>query len=84
MNTLKVRSKFKNFRILLDSRFSSSIVLKRLIEKPNFKRDDVMQWHTQVGNSNTDLKVKIYFNLPKLSAIKIVTWNCHVNESNKV
>ena len=42
-----------------------------------------MQWHTQEGNITTNLKVKIYLNLPKLRATKIVTWNCHVDESAK-
>ena len=58
--------------------------MKRLIEIPNPKRDDVMQWHTQAGNINTYLKVKIDFTLPKLSAMKIVTWNWHVDDSDKV
>ena len=29
------------------------------------------------------LKLKIDFNLPKLSATKIVTWNCHADDSAK-
>ena len=55
-----------------------------LIEKIDPKRDNVMQWHTQAGNINTYLKVKTYFTLPKLSAMKIVMWNCHVDDSDKV
>ena len=43
-----------------------------------------MQWHTQAGNINTYLKVKIDLTLPKISAMKIVTWNWHVNDSDKV
>ena len=42
-----------------------------------------MQWHTQAGNITTDIKVKIDFTLHELSATKIVTWNCHVDEFNK-
>ena len=61
MNTQKGTEKFKNFRILLDSGCSSTILMKRLIEIPNPKRDDVIQWHTQAGNINTYLKVKIDF-----------------------
>ena len=68
MNTLKVRSKFKIFRILLDSGCSSTIVMKRLIKTIHPKRDDVMKWHKQAGSINTDQKVKIDFTLPKLSA----------------
>ena len=42
-----------------------------------------MQWHTQLGSITTNLKVKIDFTLPELSTTKIVTWNCHVDESAK-
>ena len=42
-----------------------------------------MQWHTQAGNITTNIKVKVYFTLPKLSATKMVTWNCHEDESDK-
>ena len=42
-----------------------------------------MQWHKQDDNITTNIKVKIYFNLPKLSATTIVTWNFHVDESAK-
>ena len=60
------------------------ILMKSLIEKPNPKRDDVMQSQKQEGNINTYLKVKIDFTLPKLSTMKIVTWNWHVDDSDKV
>ena len=43
-----------------------------------------MQLHIQVGNITTNLKVRIYFTLPELSAAKIVMWNCHVGDSSKV
>ena len=43
-----------------------------------------MQWHTQGGSITNNLKVRIDFILPKISAKTIVTWNCHVNESAKV
>ena len=56
MNTIKVRSKFKKFTILLDSGCSSTIVMKRITEKLNTKRDDVMQWQSQADNINTYLK----------------------------
>ena len=42
-----------------------------------------MQWHTQAGNTTTDLKVKVDFTLPALNATKIVTRNYHVDESAK-
>ena len=42
-----------------------------------------MQWHTQAGNITTNLKVKTFFNLPELSATKIVVCNFHVDDSAK-
>ena len=42
-----------------------------------------MQRHTQAGSITNNLKFKIDFTLPELSAIKIVTWNCHVDDSAK-
>ena len=42
-----------------------------------------MKWHTQAGSITTNLKLNIDFTLPELSATKIVTWNCHVDDSAK-
>ena len=42
-----------------------------------------MQRHTQAGNITTNLKVKIYLTLPEFILMKIVTWECHVDESGK-
>ena len=42
-----------------------------------------MQWHTQVDNITTNLKVKIDFTSPELSATKTVIMNCHVYDSAK-
>ena len=39
-----------------------------------------MQWYTQAGSISTNLKVKIDFTLPELSATKIVTCNFHLGE----
>ena len=47
MNTHEGEARFKNFKILLDSGCSSTIVMRRLIEKLNPKEDAVMQWHAQ-------------------------------------
>ena len=51
--------------------------MKIIITELNLKRYDVIQCHTQVGHITTNLKVKINFTLPRLSATKTVTWNCH-------
>ena len=42
-----------------------------------------MQWHTQDRNITTNLKVKVYFALPALIAINVMTWKCHVDDSGK-
>ena len=83
MNIWRVKLKFKNFLILLDSGFSPTILMGRLIEKLDPLKDAVMQWHTQAGKINTISKVKIYFTLPKISETEILIWNCHVGDSAK-
>ena len=42
-----------------------------------------MQRHTQARNITTNLKVKVDFTLPALSAMNAVTWNFHVDDSSK-
>ena len=83
MNTRKVRSKFKNFPVLLESGFSSNILMVGLVKKLAPEKDALMQWHTQAINITTNLKFKVDFNLPTLSATNILTWNCHVGEYSK-
>ena len=39
-----------------------------------------MQCHTQSGNNTNNLKVKIDFTLPELSATEMMKWNYHVDE----
>ena len=67
----------------MDSGCSSTIVIGRLVEKLHPDKYDVMQWHTQAGNVTTNLKGKIYLNLPALSATNVVTWKFYVDESSK-
>ena len=83
MNTGKFRSKFNNFRSLLDSGCSSTIAMRRLVEKLNPEKDVVMPWHTQAVNITTNIKVKVYLTLPTRSATNVVTWNFHVDYSAK-
>ena len=40
-----------------------------------------MQWHTQAGNINTNIKIRIDFTLTELSATNVMTWNFHEGES---
>ena len=55
----------------------------RLVNKIHPEKDSVMQWHTQAGNVTNNLKIKVDFTLPMLSAMNVVTWKCHVGESDK-
>ena len=82
INTRRVRERFKNFRILLDSGCSYTIEMGRLTEKLHPEKYAPMQWNTQAGNISTNIKVKVGFILPELSATDVVTWNYHVNESS--
>ena len=43
-----------------------------------------MQWHTQAGNTNTNIKVEIDFTLTELSETNVMTGTFHVGESTKV
>ena len=55
----------------------------RLIKIITPKEEDVIQWHTQASTITTNLKIKIYFVLPGLSATKIMAWNWYVDDSTK-
>ena len=77
MNKIKDRAKFKNVQILLDSGCIYTIVIEMLITKLTTRKYTVIKWHMQEGNITTNVKVKIYFNPPKLRA------NCHVDNSTK-
>ena len=83
MHTHRGKYKFNNFQILLDIECISMIVTRRLTMKLKNKKDYVIQCHTQAINITTNMKVKIYFTLPKFSATKIMTWECHVDDSAK-
>ena len=83
MNTRNVRGEFKNFRIILDSGCISTILMGRLVKKLGLEKYTLVQWNTQAVNITNNLKVKIYFTLPALSATNSVTWNCHVDDSAK-
>ena len=74
--------KFKNFRVLLESECISTIVIGRLVEKLYPGKYDTMQWNTQAGNITTNIKVKIDFALPALSATNVVKCNCRVDDSD--
>ena len=62
---------------------SYTIVVGRLVGKLHSDKDAVMQWHMQAGNITTNIKVKVYFTVPALRTTNVVTWKCHVNDSDK-
>ena len=43
----------------------------------------MIQCHIQESSITYNLKFNIYFTLPQLSAEKILTWDCHVDDSDK-
>ena len=55
----------------------------RLVKKLGLEKDAPVRWSTQAGNITSNIKVKVDFTLPELSATKFVTWNCHVDDSAK-
>ena len=42
-----------------------------------------MQWHMQVVSLTKNMIDKIDFILPEFSMTKIMTWDCHVDESTE-
>ena len=58
--------------------------MRSTITKLYHKEDAVMQWHMQAGNITTNIRVKIFFTLPELSAVKPLIWNSYVDHSAKV
>ena len=42
-----------------------------------------MHWHMQAANMTTNLRVESDFTLPEFSAMNVVIWKCHMNESAK-
>ena len=83
MNTRKGKSRFKNSQILLDSGCSSTIVMGRLVEKLDPKKETAMQQYMQAGNITTNLKFEVDSTLSELIAMDVVTYKCHVDDSTK-
>ena len=81
MNTRSGRKLFKNFRILLDSGSSSTIIMGKLTEKTKPKHSTETTWETQSGKFTKSKKVNVEFYLPEFGATKIVTWKCHIAKS---
>ena len=83
MNTREGRGKFKNFRIILDSGCSSTIVIRRIVQKRCPEKDAVAQWQTQARKITTNIKVNVDFTLPVISTTNVLTWKFHMDDSAK-
>ena len=83
MNNRSGRAGFENFRIMLNSASSSTILIVKLTSKIKWKERAETNWETEHRNFITSKRVKIDFCLPDFSATKIVTWKCHVEKSTK-
>ena len=70
MDTRRGKANLKNFRTLLGSGCSYNILRRGLINKLKTKKYVMMKWKAQAGNPTTNMKFKIYFALPELSATK--------------
>ena len=66
----------------MDSGSRSSIVLPRHAQK-NKKMATLVLWSTQVGELQTKYKSNIEILLPKFDATKIITWEFHVDNSQR-
>ena len=85
MNTCSEREKFRNFRILLNSNSSSTIVMDKLTSKLEQKKTPkITTWETQAGKFTTSMKVNIHFCLPEFSATKNVSWKSQVDNSTNI
>ena len=83
ITTRKGIAKFNYFRILLDSRCSSTVVIVRLVKNLSPRKYAVIQWHTLAVNITNNLKVEEDFTLLDISATNVLTWKCHVDDSSK-
>ena len=83
MNNRKGKARLKTFRVLLESGYSSTIVIGSIVKQISLEEDALMQWNTQPRNVTTNLKVKVYFTLPAFSATNFMTFNFHVDEFSK-
>ena len=83
MNTRSGRAKFREFRIILDSGSSSTIVIGKLTSKLKEKNPtEITTWETQVTKLTTSKKVNVDFFLPEFSETKIVSWKFHLDNQN--
>ena len=83
MNNRIGRSRLNNFKIILETVCSSTIVMGNIVERLSLKRDAILQCHTQAGNITTTFKVKLDFTLPALIVTNVITWDFHVEKCFK-
>ena len=70
MNNHSGKSKFENFRIILDRGSSSTIVVDKLTSKLKTKEAAETMWETQASKFMTSNKVNIYLCLPEFQCKK--------------
>ena len=57
------------------------ILLGKFASKLRKKKTKPQKWITQAGTIKTNQRAKVDLILPELDATKIVTWDCHVDDS---
>ena len=57
--------------------------MRSLVENLSLEKDAVIQWHMQAVNITTNVKFKVYFTLPVISATYVMTWNFYAGYSAK-
>ena len=56
----------------------------KMTSKINLDRGIATTWNIRVGNFTTTENVKIDFFLPEFSAMKTLTWKCHIDNSTEI
>ena len=82
MNTRKGKEKFNFFHSIEKWMYFQDCNGKDN-EKLVQEKDDPMQWNIHAWNITTNIKVKIDFTLPALSATNVMMWKCHADDSDK-
>ena len=77
------KSKYHTLRILLDSSTSSLILLVNNTHNLRHKKTQPVKWITQGDDFLTTYKTNVELVRPELDVTKSVTWNFHVNDSQK-
>ena len=83
MNGRLGKAKFHSIIIIMGSGGSSHILIGKHTNKLCNKHTQPVTWSTQGGEFKTKYTTILEFIHPELDAMKIVTWNFHVGESQE-